>query len=153
MYSRQEASQLRQAFWTSFGQYMMPVSSAEGEKVNWVNYKTGEKAIAFRMEADNKKASIAIELSQKDPDIQQLYFEQFSQLRKMLEESTGEEWTWSLLGQDEFGRPLSRIYRELPGVSIFRKEDWPEMISFFKPRIIALDAFWTSAKYSFEMLR
>lgn len=121
--------------------------------MNWVNYKTGEKAIAFRMEADNKKASIAIELSQKDPDIQQLYFEQFSQLRKMLEESTGEEWTWSLLGQDEFGRPLSRIYRELPGVSIFRKEDWPEMISFFKPRIIALDAFWTSAKYSFEMLR
>ncbi|RYZ23162.1 MAG: DUF4268 domain-containing protein, partial [Chitinophagaceae bacterium] len=36
---------------------------------------------------------------------------------------------------------------------IFRREDWPELISFFKPRIVALDAFWSEAKYFFEALR
>ena len=93
MYSRQEASQLKQEFWTAFGQYMGPVMSAEGEKMNWVNYKTGEKNISFRMHADNKSATIAIELHHKDIDIQQLYFEQFKQLQQLLAESLGEEWT------------------------------------------------------------
>ncbi|MGN6618356.1 MAG: DUF4268 domain-containing protein, partial [Ilyomonas sp.] len=54
MYSKQEASQLRQEFWTVFGQYMLPVLSSEGMKISWTNYKTGEKNIYFRMNADNK---------------------------------------------------------------------------------------------------
>jgi hypothetical protein len=41
----------------------------------------------------------------------------------------------------------------LEDVSVFRKEDWPQMISFFKPRLIALEAFWTQARYAFEALR
>ena len=57
MYSKSEASQLKQEFWTSFGQYMSPVLSAEGEKLNWINYKTGEKDIFFKMKANNKKST------------------------------------------------------------------------------------------------
>ena len=49
MYSKAEATQLRQAFWTAFGQYMAPVPSAEGETTNWINYKTGFKHLYFRM--------------------------------------------------------------------------------------------------------
>jgi hypothetical protein len=153
MYSRQEASQLRQEFWTTFGQYLNPVLSAEGEKVNWINYKTGEKNITFRMHADNKKAIIAIELDHKDKDIQQIYFEQFLQFKNFFDEAIKEEWTWQLHGYDEHGKLISRIYKEKTGISIFQKQDWPELISFFKPRIIALDEFWSSVKYSFEMLR
>ena len=82
MYSKHEAAQLKREFWTAFGQYMTPIMSAKGEKVSWVNYKTGEKNIAFRLDADNKKARVAIELSHSDPGIQQLYYEQFQQLKK-----------------------------------------------------------------------
>ena len=153
MYSRQEASQLRQEFWTSFGQYMLPVLSAEGEKINWINYKTGEKDIYFKMQADNKKAIIGIELTHKDAGIQHLYFEQFVELKKILEDSLGEEWTWQFHAADENGRLISRIYTEQTGVSIFKKEDWPALISFFKPRMIALDEFWSMVKYGFEALR
>jgi hypothetical protein len=153
MYSRQEASQLKQEFWTAFGQYMMPVLSAEGEKMNWVNYKTGEKNIAFRMHADNKSAVIAIEITHKDRDIQQLYFEQFLQLKNLITEVLNEEWTWQLHTNDEHGKTVSRIFTMITGVSIFKKEDWPTLISFFKPRIIALDEFWSNSKYAFEALR
>jgi hypothetical protein len=153
MYSRQEASRLRQEFWTSFGQYMLPIPSAEGTRVNWLNYKTGEKDIYFRMHADNKKASIAIEVTHPDPGIQQLYFEQFAELKGILHSVLQEEWTWVLHTTDEHGRTISRIYTELHGVSIFRKEDWPQLISFFKPRIIALDEFWSMVRYGFEALR
>ncbi len=153
MYSKEEAAQLKSTFWTALGQYMAPILSAEGEKVTWLNYKTGEKGVQFKMWADNKKAAIGIELLQPDAGIQQLYFEQMVQLKAMLNEALDEEWIWLLHVNDEQGRTISRIYTELAGVSIFKKEDWPAMISFFKPRLLALDQFWSSAKYAFEALR
>lgn len=153
MYSKQEAAQLKQRFWTSFGQYMQPVLSAEGEYINWINYKTGEKDIYFRMRADNKQTYIAIELTHKDAVVQSLYYEQFKQMQSMLHDALSEEWIWQLHVHDEHGKPISRIYKELNCIGIFKKDNWPQMISFFKPRIIALDNFWSSAKYVFEALR
>jgi hypothetical protein len=153
MYSRQHASELRQAFWTAFGKYMQPILSAEGEKVNWVNYKTGEKNIYFRMNATNRSSSIAIEITHADIELQQLYFEQFVQLKTLLHNTLNEEWKWQLHFVDENGKVISRIYKELNNVSLFNQNDWPALISFFKPRIIALDEFWSSAKYGFEALR
>lgn len=153
MYSRQEASQLRHEFWTTFGQYMSPILSAEGEKINWINYKTGEKNISFRMHADNKKASIGIELNHKDKDIQQIYFEQFLQFKKLFVDGMQEEWEWQLHTYNDHGKSISIISKEKNGFSIFQKQDWPELISFFKPRIIALDEFWSQVKYAFESLR
>jgi hypothetical protein len=153
MYSRQEAAQLKQEFWTAFGQYMAPVLSAGGEKINWINYKTGEKNIVFRMEADAKKASIAIELTHKDPEIRELYFEQLLQYKNIFNQAIQEPWTWKENKADEFGKITSKIYKEQTGISIFKKEDWPELISFFKPRIMALDEFWSAVKYGFEALR
>ncbi|WP_442587339.1 DUF4268 domain-containing protein [Pedobacter sp. AW31-3R] len=58
MYSKDQASQLRQAFWTAFGQYITPHPSAEGIKINWVNYKTGIKYLHFKMHADTKNDSL-----------------------------------------------------------------------------------------------
>jgi hypothetical protein len=153
MYSRHEASQLRQEFWTAFGQYMQPILSAEGEKVNWINYKTGEKNISFKMQADSKQAYIGIELSHSDLGIQQLYFEQFQELSKFLVLETEEEWDWMLHTYDDTGRRVSRIGTMLAPANVFKREDWPALISFFKPRIIALDVFWSNVKYSFEALR
>jgi len=153
MYTRQEASQLKKEFWTAFGQYMAPVLSADGEKISWINYKTGEKNIAFTLEADNKTAAVAIELSHADTGLQQLYFEQFLQLKTIFETTVGDNWNWQLHTTDEYGKIISRISTGLAGVSVLKKEDWPALISFFKTNIIALDEFWSNVKYSFEMLR
>jgi hypothetical protein len=153
MYTREQASKLKQAFWTAFGQYMSPVLSAEGLPTNWINYKTGLKHVYFRMQAEKKTASIGIELTHPDPEIQQMFFEQFQDLRALLHEAVGEEWTWDLHTAYEYGKEVSRIHTQLDGVSVFNQEDWPTLISFFKPRIIALDAFWSDAQYSFDALR
>jgi hypothetical protein len=153
MYSKQEAAQLKQEFWTTFGRYMTPVLSAEGLKVNWINYKTGEKYLHFKMHADTRLASIAIEISHPDKGIQQLYFEQLFQMKNMLNASVNENWTWELHTTDGLGRTISTVHKVLSPVNIFNKEDWPQLISFFKPRIIALDEFWSSARYGFEALK
>jgi hypothetical protein len=153
MYSRQETALLKQQFWTVFGQYMSPVLSAGGEHINWMNYKTGEKDIYFRMHADNTAAYIAIVLTHKDEGLRALYMEQFEQLKPMLQSELGEEWTWQNNIADDMGKITSRIYHSKQEVNVLNKADWPELISFFKPRIIALDAFWSNAKYAFELLR
>jgi len=105
------------------------------------------------MQADNKKASVAVELTHKDTGLQALYFEQFQQLHTLLHEALQEEWIWQLHTHDEHGKSVSRIYIEKENVNIFKQNDWPEIISFFKPRIIALDAFWSNAKHVFEAMR
>ncbi|WP_299824703.1 DUF4268 domain-containing protein [uncultured Pontibacter sp.] len=153
MYSREQASQLRQAFWTAFGQYIAPHLSSDGERINWSNYKTGLKHVYFRMQAEKKSAFIGIEITHPDIAIQELFFEQFTELKNLLHEYLGEEWVWAPLTTNSEGRTVSRIYKDLPDVSVFNKDDWPALISFFKPRIIALDDFWSGAKYSFDDLR
>lgn len=153
MYTREQASQLRQAFWTTFGQYMAPVTSWEGLRVNWLNYNTRLKHVYFRMQANGKNATIGIEITHPDSGIQELYFEQFVALKTLLQEALGETWNWELLAPDENNKLTSRIYTEISPVNVFNKEDWPTLISFFKPRIIALDQFWGDAQYSFDALR
>ncbi|SDS77819.1 protein of unknown function [Mucilaginibacter mallensis] len=153
MYSKDEASQIQQAFWTAFGQYISPQLSADGLKVNWVNYKTGIKHLYFKMEADKRFATIGIVITHSDIGIQELFFEQFKELKAMFGSYLNEDWIWALHDKDEYGKIISRIYLQLDNVNIYNRNDWPQLISFFKPRIIALDEFWSMAQYSFESLK
>ncbi len=104
------------------------------------------------MDADHQSAFVAIELSQPDEDIRELMFLQFQALKHLLEAHTGETWTWEPVFEDQ-GRVVSRIGTTISGLNIFRQEDWPGLISFLKPRILALDQFWSEAQYGFEMFR
>ncbi|MHA4895313.1 DUF4268 domain-containing protein [Pedobacter sp. PWIIR3] len=151
MYSKDETTKLRQEFWTAFGQYMNLQRSSDDQKINWINYKTGLKHLYFKMDADGKAASIAIEMRHPDIAIQELIFEQFKEFKTLLGASLGEEWHWQLNTTDEYGKSISRIFMAKEGISIFKKEDWPELIAFLKPRIIALDNFWNDAKDSFSL--
>lgn len=129
---------------------MKPIPNAEGRRINWPNYKTGVRNIYFRMKAERNFASIGIEIGHPDKELQELYFDQFGQFRKMLESTAGEEWDWKLHQVNEFGQLVSRIEKILPAVNVMNSEDWPEIISFLKPRIIALDEFWGNVKPGFE---
>jgi hypothetical protein len=150
MYSKQEVSLINKKFWTNFGQYMRPVAGADGTKVNWLNYKTGIRHIYFRMDAGSNDASIAIELRHTGEILRRHYFEQLESLKNLLEQSTGEEWNWQWEQTDEHGNTISRISKTIEDVNIFREADWPLIISFLKPRMIALDEFWEMVKDGLE---
>jgi hypothetical protein len=150
MYSRAETSKIRTDFWITFGQYMKPVPNAQGRRINWPNYRTGVKDIYFRMRAERDYASIGIELGHADVEMQELFFDQFAQLKKLLVSSVGEEWDWKLHAKNEMGQTVSKIELILPGVNVMERDDWPKIIGFLKPRIIALDEFWDNVKPGFE---
>lgn len=151
MHSPGTISKTKQEFWTVFGKYMTPVPSAEGLKINWINYKTGVKDVYFKMDAQNDAATISISIEHTDDGIRQLYFEQFLEFKTMLHSTLEEQWEWQsdvTVG----GKKISRVIKELSNASVLNKDQWPELISFFKPRIIALDNFWGNARYTFESL-
>ena len=131
---------------------MKPVPNAEGLRTNWQNYKTGVKDIYFRMKAERECAAIGIEITHADEELQQLFYEQFEEFKVILEAELGEIWNWKLHGQDEFGKTISYIEKVKAGVNVMEPNDWPDIISFLKPRIIALDAFWSNMKPAFEEL-
>ena len=132
------------------GQYMSPVLSSEGDKINWINYKTGVKGLQFKMNVVQDTASISIEINHPDVTQQKIIFEKILPLKHVLNDSLGEEWKWMLHIYDESGKLVSKIYQERNDINIMRREDWPTLISFLKPRMMALDKFWNSVKYGFE---
>lgn len=149
MYTRQEASAIRKKFWTSFGQYLRPIKGASGDSINWLNYKTGIRHLYFRMDADTRSAAIAIELRQPDETLRHQYYQQLLGFRSLLEELTGEEWLWQMDTTDEDGAILNRIGTVLDNVNVMSESDWPAIIAFLKPRMIALDEFWETIKDTF----
>lgn len=150
MYSRAETTKIRKEFWTTFGQYMKPVPSAGGYRINWQNYKTGVKDIYFRMRAEREFTSIGIEITHQDTELQELYYLQFVEFKRLLENELGEKWEWEIHVPDEFGKIISRIQKFQEGLNVMDQNDWPKIISFLKPRIIALDAFWENIRPGFE---
>lgn len=152
LYSRGEVKQLREEFWKAFGQYMRAVPSVDGNRVSWLNYKTGIKHLYFRMDADKINARISIDIMHPDKGIRNLMYAQFTELKNIFLDIVGDDWVWEELSYRD-DRAIATVRAELPNVNVFHKDDWPELISFFKPRIIALDEFWSLAKGHFEIFR
>jgi hypothetical protein len=131
---------------------MSPVLSSEGEKVSWINYKTGIRHLFFRMNVSNFDAYIGIEMVHKNSDDSMKTYNQFMALKTILEQELQEKWIWEAQVEIDGGQQVSRIYTALSPCNIFNKSDWPSIISFLKPRLIALDMFWGQHKMIFEML-
>jgi len=153
MYSKEEARLIRKKFWTAFGQYMKIQPSSSGENPNWVNYKTGVKDLYFKTEADNKKASISIQMHQKDEGIRNLMYEQFEGFQPLFNSYFEEDWAWFQDYYTDEGKPIGLIILQLDNVNIFKEQDWPGIIGFFKSNLMKLDAFWNDAKDSFEIFK
>lgn len=146
MYSKKELADKQQKFWTAFGQYMRPVPSAFGDQPNWVNYKTGFRHIYFRLDAGRKGARVAIEITHKDPEERMRWMGQLKGMRGMIEATIGHDWIWEDQVQDEDGRVMSCIYKELPDADIMLQDHWPVVIAFLKDHIIRLDACWAEIR-------
>ena len=140
----------KQDFWTAFGQYIAPVLSNDGKKINWLNYKTGIKHIYFKMDAGKDFASIGIELRHPDPVLQHQYFDRLLNFKNLFEDILQEQWLWQLHVTDRHSNLYSKIFTTINGINVFDNRDWPAIISFLKPGIVDLDKFWNLVKDSFE---
>ena len=150
MYTKEQVSKQRQKFWTRFGLYMKPVPGANGESVNWLNYKTGIRYIFFKVDVGRQQAFIRIELRHPQVAQRMQCYQQFVALKKLLQNTGGNEWHWQPNATDESGQAINLISQTLNGVNVLDEADWPAIISFLKVRMLQLDAFWELVKAGFE---
>ena len=148
MYSPHYESAMREKFWSSFGRYVSPVTSASGEKINWVNYKTGIKNIQFKMTAGKSEAVINIEITGEAQKINKLFI-LFLSFKLGFEKGFERKWKWIPEKVQVDGKVIACIFCSLEEASIFNKEDWPTLITFFKTSMITLDEFWVTHKEIF----
>ena len=141
MYSKEESRSLRREFWTSFGVYMKKYNKVYQGKINWVNYNTKCKDIYFRLDVTKKKASFTFDLQHRDTGMRELFYEQFTELKAVINDSFENELTWVSEFETEYGTS-SRIYAELENVSVFNKNDWHDVFPFLEKNIVSAHEFW-----------
>lgn len=152
MYSRDHSQQIRKLFWTSLGKFMGQYPSKFNPKVKWLNYKTGIQHLYFRLDLDNKQASVAIEMEHPDAGIRELFFQQWEQMDAVLYQATDESWTWVPETHNDSGLAIARIFISLPEVSIYNEETWGTVFQFFAHYMVRLDEMWEEVFDLFEDL-
>ncbi len=152
MYSKEQVKEFKVSFWTSFGLYMKKHQKRGEDKINWVNYKTKIKDLYFRLNATNKKVSFAIELQHKDEGIRELFFDQFLELKTVLEDNFNYPLTWEKNDLNDFNIPISSIKIEYGGVNIFDKNTWQEAFMFMEKNMLSIHEFWGDFKDVFKQL-
>lgn len=151
MFTKDEKKKYTTDFWNSFGLYMKKYNKDFG-RIKWVNYRTNVKDIYFRLNMDNQKASVSIELQHKDDGIRSLIFEQFKELKVVLEDNFNGELSWNEVTFNHFNQPISSISEELQNVSIYNRDDWQKVFQFYELRMVGLHTFWTEFQEIFKDL-
>jgi len=128
---------------------MSPVPSAEGRKINWINYRTGVKSVQFKMDADSKSASVMLRISTGDREHDLNLYRIFQNLAEELDPNS--EWNWEEEITDEYGKTFSQVSHVLKPANIFQKDQWPSMIGFLKQNMLHLDLFWLNNKDFIEI--
>ena len=77
---------------TSFRVYMRKQTQRHGT-VNWSNYKTKINDLYFRLDFNETEARFSIELQHPD-SIRELFYEQFTELKVLLEKYEGGTLYW-----------------------------------------------------------
>ncbi|MCC2590159.1 DUF4268 domain-containing protein [Chryseobacterium sp. MFBS3-17] len=132
MFSKEEARQIKQEFWTAFGKSFPR---------KWLLYNTKIKDMAFKFSADHKKAEVSLDIEMKDELFRNAYYEKIWSLEDMLQAYIGE------FSKDEFytlenGKVISRIWVTLENVSVFNKNTWQEIFEFFVQKMEAFELFY-----------
>ena len=152
MLSKQDKKQLNTDFYTALGLMMQGDYSATGKRIRWTNYKTGIRNMYVRMETTGKGASFALDLQHRDEGLRQLFWEQLTELKALMQDAMGDDLVWHEAYHKMDGTVISRVEKTLETGSIYDKSTWPELLGFLKAQLIAFDAFWADVYDIFEQL-
>jgi hypothetical protein len=142
MYSKEERKAIKQGFWKGFKSEMNKIPSSTGKRINWINYPTKLKILYVRCDADTEKATFSIDIQVKDPGVREIIWEQFLELKVVLEQEIGSSGTWLTEAKNAAGQSINSIRWELEGVNVFQPLDRKKIYSFFKEKLVGFDAFY-----------
>ena len=134
MFSKEESAKLRKEFWVSFGKSFPR---------KWLLYNTQIKGVAFKFQADRKRASVCLDFENPDDDANELLFDQLISLKKILET----EYLPEVIYDDNFELDNRKIIRRIhvpynKKFSIHNKNTWKECYEFFVETMTEFEMFY-----------
>lgn len=147
MLSKEEFKELNITFWKEFQSYMSKTRSSSGRRINWLNYPSDVKTIFIRLEVDGKGARLCFDIQAKDLEIRNLIYEQMTELKMVLENTTIIPPIWN----DNYFLKTSqmyvaRIYWEDNTLNLYKKEDHLKIFEYLKERLVKFDEFYQEYK-------
>jgi hypothetical protein len=142
MFSKEEAKKLREEFWDQFKRMSAGRRARKKLPGNWMLDQTGIKALNLRFHVDREVAQVGIDLETRNMDKRIELFEKLESLKKLIEEAMESPLLWELEYIRENGKSVSRIYLQMEGVDIYKRDTWSEAHKFMFANMMKLEAFF-----------
>ena len=142
MLSKEARKAWNEAFWLGFKNHMRAQLSANGKRVNWINYPTQVKNTYLRMVCEGKNIALCYDIQFKDEGIQAIFWEQLTELKVVLEDNMSIPTHWEASFLNKEGQQIGRIYWQLEGANYYAQNDWPLIYAFFKKHLKEFDVFY-----------
>jgi len=137
MFSKEEAKQVRQDFWTFFGKRY---------DRKWTLYNTKIKDVVLKFSMEDSRAIVSVDIEHDDELFRHYYFEKFESFKSIMCEEINEDLIFDKAYELKSGKIISRIYIFMDGVKITRKTDWPDVYEFFHENMDKLESFFWEYK-------
>ena len=99
-----------------------------------------------RLHADNHHARFSIDIQDKDAGIRDLIWEQFTELRKVLESEMPQEGIWNKDAYNAAGQPIYRISWTINDVNMYDEKNEGVIFTFFEEHLKGFDRFYVEFK-------
>lgn len=147
MLTKEEKKVINQQFWNGFKLFMRGIPSANGKRMNWLNYPTDVKILFLRLEANTRYARVSFDIQAKDSGVRSIIWEQMEELKAVLTNAMqGDSGTWEFEYSNSSVSSYSTIHWELDNVNYLREKDHEVIYSFFKEKLIGFDDFYQNFK-------
>lgn len=133
MFNKEESKQIRQEFWTTFGQQYPR---------KWLLYNTKIKELVLKFTFTTKLAQVSIDIESKEELYKEYYYDKLWSLETILKTQYLPNAILDPNYELARGRFVSRAYVELEGVSIHDKRTWPRTFEFFYENMSQLELFF-----------
>jgi hypothetical protein len=137
MYSKEEAKNVRQQFWTMFGKRY---------DRKWLLYDTKLKDVVLKFSFEDRRALVSIDVNHDDTIFRAYYYEKLISLKNIMKEEVSEELIFEENYMLESGKTVSRVFVMYEGVKIQKQTDWPEVYEFFYTYMDRLESFFQEYK-------
>lgn len=144
MLSKEERKEFNNYFWGKFKTYSNKQKGADGRRKNWASYPTNVKQVFIRLTVDDRTARFSIEIQDKDDEIRDLVWEQFTELKKVLEDEMLTPGIWEKEAMNVARQPIGRISWILEDVSMYKEEDHQKIFEFFLQHLVRFDQFYNT---------
>lgn len=139
MLSKEEAQEMRHAFWHKLESKTRRLPGQNGKPVRWIGDHTGVRGLDLRFDLTDGRVIVAIEINTHSEAKDEALWTRLTQCKTLIERHFEQPLTWDRQFPREAGNLVARVYVATTG-NIYNKEQWPDMFHFMIDNMLRMEA-------------